>query len=62
MNNDVTLTDAQWELVVELLQRERRELPSDIHHTQTPSMRDGLKQRLKEIDALLARLGQPVGA
>lgn len=56
-----TLTDAQWALVAELLQRERRELPAEIHHSQTPSVRDGLRQRLEQVDAMLSKLGQPVG-
>ena len=62
MNGESMLTDAQWAIVIELLQRERRELPSELHHSQARSVRDGLRHRLEEIDALLEKLGQPVGS
>jgi hypothetical protein len=62
MNEQATsLTDAQWALIAELLQRERRELPGELHHSQTPSVRDGLRLRLEQVDAILSKLGQPVG-
>ncbi len=55
-----TLTNAQWEIVVEVLRRERRELPSELHHAQTSSVRDGLRRRIKEVDGILDILGSPV--
>ena len=51
------LTDEEWGLVIELLERERRELPSEIHHTATREMRRKLRVRLDILDKLLARLG-----
>lgn len=51
-----SLTRPEWELVMELLERERYELPAEIHHTRTSEMRDELKQRLKMVDHLLTRV------
>jgi len=51
------LTDEEWGLVIELLERERRELPSEIHHTATREMRRTLRARLDLVDQILARLG-----
>jgi hypothetical protein len=54
-----TLTDAEWKLVIELLQRERRELPAEIHHTDATDVRERLHYRVAAIDNLLARLREP---
>lgn len=43
-------------LLIELLERERRDLPSEIHHTSTSNVRDRLHQRLETVDCLLERL------
>lgn len=50
-------TKAELELVVELLVRERSELPAEIHHTRTSEVRDQLRQRLGTVERLLQRLG-----
>jgi len=50
------LTEAEWKLVIELLERERGDLPSEIHHTRTPAMRDELHQRLALIQGLLRKI------
>jgi hypothetical protein len=52
------LTDEEWGLVIELLERERRELPTEIHHTATREMRHKLRARLDTLDRLLERLGR----
>jgi Trp operon repressor len=51
-----TLSDAEWSLVVELLEREQNHLPIEIHHTTTRSFRDQLKKRLEIVESLLTRL------
>ncbi|HWQ55906.1 MAG TPA: hypothetical protein VN442_19615 [Bryobacteraceae bacterium] len=60
MNSTMTarpvLTDEEWALVIELLQREREELPAEIHHTRSSAYRDELHQRLDAISRLLDRL------
>ena len=50
------LDKAEWALVMELLERERREIPVEMHHTATHEFRQRLRDRLKVIDALLERL------
>lgn len=50
------LSDAEWDLVIELLERERGELPAEIRHTRVSSVRDELRQRLEMVQQLLERL------
>ncbi len=52
------LTDREWQLVLELLQTERRELPPEIRHTDTPGVHDDLLERLSTIDNLISRIRQ----
>ncbi len=52
----VQLTDAEWALIIELLQRERSELPPEIHHTRTVSVREDLHRRLDLVEELLKKL------
>jgi hypothetical protein len=61
MNQQLTLTDAEWKLLIELLEREQSELPAEIHHTRTSAVRDELRERLEMINRLLARLHGAVG-
>ena len=56
MSGQPSLTPDEWALVTELLERERYELPAEIHHTRTSHLRDELKLRLAMIDQLLRRL------
>ena len=46
----------EWDLVVQLLERECRDLPLEIHHTATKEFRQLLRERLKQVEALLERL------
>lgn len=50
------LSEAEWALVVELLERERGELPAEIHHTRTSAVREELRRRLQMVESLLRRL------
>ena len=50
------LTRDEWTLMVELLERERNELPAEIHHTRTTTFRQQLRERREMIDRLLERL------
>ena len=36
MYDEPKITEAEWALIVEMLERERSELPVEIHHTRTP--------------------------
>ena len=50
------LTGAEWALIVELLEREHNELPTEIHHTRTASVRDELRARQAAVRTLLERV------
>ena len=59
MNDRPNLSEAEWTLIVELLQREQSELPTEIHHTRSSGMRDELRARRKMVEGLLHRLASP---
>jgi hypothetical protein len=50
------LERTEWDLVVELLERECRCLPLEIHHTATKEFRQILRDRLKRVESLLERV------
>ena len=50
------LTNAEWEILRELLSRESRELKTEIHHTDARKYRHDLRSRLKLIEELLERI------
>ena len=54
----LTLSDEERDVIIELLDRERTNLPVEIHHTRTGKFRDLLKHRLDIVAALLDRLGE----
>ena len=56
MKTQPVLSDAEWKLVTELLERERTELPAEIHHTRTTAVKQALHERLDMVDRLLERL------
>ena len=45
MCSETQLSNKEWDLIVELLERERAELPVEIHHTRTSSVREDLRER-----------------
>ena len=60
MLDESKLSEAEWALIVELLERERSELPVEIHHTRNAGVRADLHQRADMVRELLARLRTPV--
>jgi hypothetical protein len=50
------LNEREWDLIIELLDREKGELPAEIHHTRTAMFRDELRRRLDLVDTLLRKL------
>ena len=62
MRDQPILSDAEWSLVVELLQLELRELPVEFRHAGGQEARHDLHQRLEMVQSLLQRLSQPVTA
>lgn len=51
------LTEAERELMVELLEQERTELPHGIHHTTCGAMRRELERRFETTELVLHKLG-----
>jgi hypothetical protein len=56
MHDQPILTDAEWALVVELLQLEQRELPVEIRHATGIAAREEMHRRLQLVQDLLGRL------
>lgn len=59
MHENIHLSDAEWGLIQELLEHELRELPQEIHHTRTASVREELNERRRMVTTLLERLRTP---
>ena len=59
MYDEPRLSEAEWALVFELLERERSELPVEIHHTRSSSVRVELHERAAVVRELLSRLRTP---
>jgi len=55
MNEQPKLSEAELALVIELLQRELHDLPTEIHHCRVASYRDELKHRHEMVRNLLER-------
>ena len=60
MFDELKLSDAEWELIVELLERERSDLPVEIRHTRSSSVRAELHERAEMVRSLLGRLRIPM--
>jgi hypothetical protein len=56
MTTQIELSDPEWQLILELLKAERRELPSEIRHTDTRAFRKDLGERMHTVDSLVSRL------
>jgi len=59
MNSQLSLSQDEWELLLELLERERAELPVEIRHTRHCEVRDQLHYREHLVDELLDRMRTP---
>ncbi len=62
MTDQPELSEAEWALVANLLERERGELSVEIRHTRTATVRDELRQRAEMVKDLLSRLSELVEA
>ncbi len=60
MYDEPRLTQSEWALVVELLERERNELPVEHHHSRNARVRAALEQRAEMVRDLLGRLKDAV--
>jgi hypothetical protein len=59
MYDEPRLSNEEWDLIVELLECERNELPVEIHHTRSSSVRTELHERAELVRGLLSRLRVP---
>ena len=62
MSEQPKLSDAEWALLIDLLQQERDQLPVEIHHTRSTAFRGELQRRRQMVETLLERLRAPVAA
>jgi hypothetical protein len=51
-----TLSDREWGVVLQLLQTEREQLPSEIHHTDSHTLAEQLEERERLIDSIMQRI------
>ena len=56
MNEPISFSEQELALLVELLEHEDRELPTEIRHTRLADYRDTLHQRQDLVRSLLERL------
>lgn len=56
MYEEPRLSEEEWDLIVELLECERDELPAEIRHTRNSSVHDELQHRAQMVQDLLSRL------
>ena len=54
--HDPALSETEWAIILELLIRERRDLPIEIHHTSARRYREELRERLAVIEKVIERL------
>jgi hypothetical protein len=50
------LSEQEWTLLIDLLEREQDELPVEIHHCRVATFREHLHERLQMVQGLLERL------
>ena len=60
MDEHVTLSEAERGLLEELLEQELHELPVEIRHTRSATVRQELHERLAVVRGLLQRFREPV--
>ena len=60
MDEHVTLSEAERGLLAELLEQELHELPVEISHTRSATVRQELHERLAVVRGLLQRFREPV--
>jgi len=56
MIQHLALSEAQLNLILELLEGEQKELLVEIRHTDTANFRVGLKERLATVEAVLLKM------
>ncbi|MDR3615806.1 MAG: hypothetical protein P4L53_19765 [Candidatus Obscuribacterales bacterium] len=51
-----SITVSEWKLLLQLLERERAELPPEIHHSELQDTKLHLRDRLRLVDELMPKL------
>ena len=54
-----TFSESERRLILELLERERTQLPGEIHHTAARAFREGLRTRMQLVETLILKLNSP---
>lgn len=62
MPTDIQLEAEDADLLIELLEREQRDLPSEVRHTDHTVFRDQLRDRQRHVADLLSRLRKELAA
>ena len=57
-DSTISLTADEKDLLAELIDRERTNLPIEIHHTRTGKFREMLKHRLEIVESISDRVNQ----
>lgn len=55
MQSKLVVSDEEWQLIRELLEREQSQLGVEIHHSRTGSFKHALRDRYDLISRILAR-------
>ena len=56
MHDQPKLSDAEWAVVLDLLQQESHELPVEIRHTKSQEFAKNLHERLDIVTSLIERI------
>jgi len=56
MYDEPIFSEGQWELILQLLEREQDELPVEIHHTNRSSVREELQQRAEMVREMISHV------
>ena len=56
MSKTLKLSEAEWEVVSELLEQERGNLNPEIRHTDSPKVHDELQKRMATVSGLLVQM------
>lgn len=59
MNGQCDFSEEELAILIELLEHEERELPTEIRHTRLAKYREGLHHKLDVVRGLLERLRDP---
>ena len=62
MECKLMLAEGEWQVVLDALERELKELPTEIHHTDNRKYRLSLKEHREFLEAVIARIREQTGS